>query len=373
MDILIELTYAAVVFFAFRVFKIPVNKWTVTTSVVGGIFVVGTIFLAMAYYHPYASQGRIYFQTTPIIPQVRGKVIEVASAGDTPLKAGDVLFKIDPTPFQASVDQYKALVAAEEATYSQLETEIDNAKAALDKAKAERTLAAVTEKRNKQLVQNGTIAQERYDRIYAKLQEAENDVLGAQAALTKAREGLSTQQATILEAKAKLVNAQFNLDSTVVRAPTNGYVTQLRLQPGMMSTPLPVRPVMTFVNSERPLLVGAFKQNPMQNIRPGDRAEVIFPAIPGRAFSGRVSKVMETIAEGQLQPDGTMLSVTADMPAGRVPVFIKLDKDLSAFNLPLGSAASIAVYSKKAEFLAPIRQILLRMMSWKNIICFEVF
>ncbi len=372
MDILIELTYAAIVFFAFRVFKIPVNKWTVTTSVVGGVFVVGGIFLCMAYYHPYTPQGRIYFQTTPIVSQVRGKVIEVAKDANKPLKAGDVLFKIDPTPFQAKVDDVTALVEEEKASFSRLEKEVDQAKAQLEKAEAEFKLAKVTEERNRQLVKSGGIAEERYDRFLAARKTAEQDVVDAEAGLVKAQDALAAQNSVILEAKAKLDKARFDLDSATVRAPTNGYATQVRLEPGMMAVPLPLRPVLTFVNSESPMRVGAFKQNPLQNIRPGHRAEVIFPAIPGRAFTGTVTKVMEALAEGQLQPSGDMLSVTAPLSEGRVPVFIKLDKDMSEYNLPLGSAASVAVYGKKMEALAVIRQVLLRMMSWKNVICFEV-
>ena len=172
---------------------------------------------------------------------------------------------------------------------------------------------------------------------------------------------------------SQLQKASFDLNSTTVLAPTDGWVTQLRLRPGMMAVPLPLRPVMTFVHSEAPMLVAAFKQNPLQNIRPGFKSEVIFPAIPGRAFKGEVTKVQAALAEGQLQPSGDLLSVSTIIPQGRVQVFINITEDMSAYNLPLGSAASASVYSDKMEPLALIRQILLRMVSWQNIICFEAF
>jgi len=316
MDILIELTYAAIVFAAFRIFKIPVNKWTVTSACLGGVFVVGGIFLTMAYYHPYTPNARIYFRTTPIIPQVRGWVTEVPVKTNTPLKAGDVLFKIDPTPFQAKVDELQAKLAL-----------------AKDRLAESRKLFEAK-------------AGSKYD-----VERYRSEVDGTQG---------------------ELARAQFDLKSTVVKAPTDGFVTQLRLYPGMMAVPFPFQPVMTFVPAQKPLLVAGFKQNPLQNIRVGDKTEVIFPALPGRAFRGKVFKILPAMAEGQLTPEGRLISITEELKEGRVPVLIEMTDDLSQYELPMGSSAAVAVYSKRMDFLAPIRQILLRMMSWKNIVCFEV-
>lgn len=372
MDLLIELTYAAIVFAAFKLFRIPVNKWTVTTAVVGGIFVVGSIFLAMAYFHPYTPQGRIFFQTTPIMPQVRGKVITVPIRESVPLKKGDVLFTIDPTPYQAAFDAAQAKLQSAKDTAAQLRTRVDNAQAQVKESKAALDLTAKTEKRMRQLLQEQSIAQQRYDHALAQLQETQQVHEGAQADLANAEGALTTQDALIQEAQAQVEKARFDLDSTVVRAPTDGYVVQVRLRPGMMAVPLPLRPVMTFVSNEETYLVGAFKQNPLQNIRVGDKAEVIFPAIPGRAFRGHVTQIIAALGEGQLQPSSEMLRFEGELPEGRVPVFIELDDSISEYDLPAGVAARVAVYSDKMDFLAPIRQILLRMMSWKNVVCFEV-
>ncbi|MCB2191121.1 MAG: HlyD family secretion protein [Deltaproteobacteria bacterium] len=316
MDILIELTYAALVFAAFRIFKIPANKWTVTTAVVGGVFVVGGIFLSMAYYHPFTKEARIYFQTTPIMPQVRGKVIKMHAQSNTPLKAGDKLFTIDPTPYQAKVDELKSrLVLAE-----------------------------------RRLAESEKLAKHSAGSMY----------------------DVEKYRREVGSIKAQLDKANFDLQSTVVRAPTDGWVTQVRLRPGMMAVPLPLRPVMTFIHSEEPLLVAGFKQNPLQNIKVGATAEVIFPALPGRVFRGKVTTVLNAMAEGQLQPSGNLITVGEDIPASRVPVFIDITDDMSAYNLPLGSSANVAVYSHTLESLSIVRQVLLRMLSWENIVCFEM-
>ena len=96
MDLLLILTYGALCYAAFKVFKIPVNKWTLPTAVLGGVFMIGFILLFMNYNHPYSRIGRIYFVTTPIVPEVQGRVIEVPVKANTPLKQGEVLFKMIP-------------------------------------------------------------------------------------------------------------------------------------------------------------------------------------------------------------------------------------------------------------------------------------
>ena len=371
MDVLSILTYAALVFAAFRIFRIPVNKWTVTTSVVGGIFLVGAIFITMAYFHPYTPKGRIFFQTTPIIPQVRGIVTEVPVRNNKPLKKGDILFKIDPVPYQSALDHAEAVLDEARQRLTQYENQVGSAQAEADKSKAALDLAAVTEKRMKQLLSEQTIAQQRYDQVYARWQEAGQEYQKDLAALLESKSAIATQKAVIAEEQAKIVKARFDLECTVVRAPDDGHCVQVRLRPGMMAVPLPLKPTMTFVNDNERYLIGMFGQHPLQNLKVGHKAEVIFPALPGRCFTGKVVKIMSALGEGQLQPSANMMQTNEQAGDGRVPVFIELDQDMKKFDLPGGCVAGVAVYSEKIEFLAPIRQILLRMMSWKNIICFE--
>ena len=282
-----------------------------------------------------------------------------------------MLFKIDPTPYQAEFDLAKAALSEAEETLKQLREQVNMADANVKRIAAALDLNVKTENRMRDLVASGSIAQQRYDDAYSRLKQAQEDYSEAQSNFIQARIALSTQSAIIGESQARLDKAKFNLDSTVVRAPTDGYAVQVRLRPGMMAVPLPLKPVLTFVSYEDAYLVGAFKQNPLQNIKVGNAAEVIFPAIPGRAFRGKVTKILDTLGQGQLQPGGELMKLEEELPAGRVPVFIELVDDMSAYELPLGSAARVAIYSEEMEFLAPIRQILLRMMSWKNIVCFE--
>jgi multidrug resistance efflux pump len=105
MEILLILIYVSICIAVFKIFKIPINQWSLATATLGGIIGIALLLLIMNYNHPFTRNARIYFAVTPVLPTVRGRVIEVPVQTNKPLKEGDVLFKIDPRPFQYVVDQ----------------------------------------------------------------------------------------------------------------------------------------------------------------------------------------------------------------------------------------------------------------------------
>ncbi|WP_155487725.1 HlyD family secretion protein, partial [Vibrio harveyi] len=141
MDLLLVLTYAALCIAIFKIFNIPLNKWTVPTAVLGGVVLVGTLILLMNYNHPFTQIGNQVFSTTPVVSGVRGRVIEVPVQPNQPLQKGDVLFRIDPIPFQAEVDKLRAKVKEASQGALGLESGVQEAEAAVIKALAERDKA----------------------------------------------------------------------------------------------------------------------------------------------------------------------------------------------------------------------------------------
>jgi len=111
MELLLILTYTAICVAIFKLFNIPLNKWSVPTAALGGVVLIGALFVVMNYNHPYAAISREYFVTTPIVPVVTGTVIEVPVLPMAKLKQDDILFKIDPIPFQNKVDSLTAQIA----------------------------------------------------------------------------------------------------------------------------------------------------------------------------------------------------------------------------------------------------------------------
>lgn len=141
MDLLLILTYAALCIAIFKIFNIPLNKWTVPTAVLGGVVLVGTLVLLMNYNHPFTQLGNQVFPTTPIVSGVRGRVVEVPVQANQPLKTGDILFKIDPVPFEAEVARLEAKVKEASQGALGLESDLREAEAAVLKAQADRDKA----------------------------------------------------------------------------------------------------------------------------------------------------------------------------------------------------------------------------------------
>ena len=112
MELLLIGTYTAICVVIFKVFRIPLNKWTVPTAFLGGVVMIGALLLVMNYNHLYSEVAREYYATTPIIPEVRGRVVEVPVKPNVPLKKGDVLFRIDPERFEYEVEGPEARLEA---------------------------------------------------------------------------------------------------------------------------------------------------------------------------------------------------------------------------------------------------------------------
>jgi multidrug resistance efflux pump len=169
---------------------------------------------------------------------------------------------------------------------------------------------------------------------------------------------------------SELASAEVELKSTVVRAPSDGYVTHVRVRPGMIATSLPFRPVMTFVPKQEHYVLAAFRQNAMQRLKSGYEAEVMFSAIPGKVFKAEVVQVQPALAEGEMQASGTLMT-TRELKlstTGLAPVLVRVKDDLSGYILPDGVYAEVAIYSDQMHHVAIMRKILLRMKSWQSYI-----
>lgn len=315
MELLLLLTYGALCATVFRVFRLPLNKWTVPTAVLGGIALVAALTLLMNFNHPYSESTREYFITTPVVPLVKGRVIEVPVRNDAPVQAGDVLYRLDPKPFELAVDGLTARLAAAEKDLARIET----------------------------LVSSGSMSARMLDE----------------------------SRALVDELTAKLDDARYDLEQTVVRAPSDGHVTQLTLREGMIAVPINLNPVMTFIHEESRFFVGWYRQNNMLRIRPGDEAEIAFDAIPGEVFTGRVRHFLSAVAQGQLQPTADLKAFDPNAGPGRVAVVIDVtDPDFAPYRqqLPVGLFGQSALYSEHMHHVAVMRRILLRMSSWLNFV-----
>ncbi len=375
MDFLLILTYAGICIAIFKIFKIRVTGISLLTAVLGGVGIIGFLLLAMNYNHPFSKDARFYFNTTPIVPAVSGLVIEAPVREASKVKQGDVLFKIDPTRFQAVVDQKKAALAEAEQGAKQLAAARVTAESKLQAAQADEQRAKEAFERVEGLGgrpggAGAVVSQQEIDTKRGLFMAAKATADAARSELERARlaetsqiEGVNT---TVARLRAELAAAEFDLEQTVVRAPSDGTVEQSFLRKGTMAAAIPLRPVMVFRPDEPAVFAAGFLQNCAQRLTPGDHAEVSFPAVPGRVFKAKVVRVQEAIAQGQIQPTGALIDPEQIKGHGRVLTVFKFEDDLSPYQIVPGTTGVVAVYTKHMPHIALIRKVLLRMGAWKN-------
>jgi len=377
MELLLILIYVSICYVIFKLFRIPVNQWSLATATLGGIVGIALILLVMNYNHPFTKNARIYFAVTPILPSVKGRVVEVPVQPNTPLKEGDVLFRVDPAPYQYVVDQKKAALAEAEQNVLQLKAALDQATAGREKAQAQSDLAQQNYDRQAELFQKNVIARATLDTYTRNLETAKQSLTGAKAEEERARLAYTSNiggvNTTVARLHAELADAQFDLDQTVTRAAGPGFVTQVTLRPGMYAIPTQLRTAMFFVNTDEgdQGLVAAFQQNSLQRVTAGDEAEVAFDAVPGRVFKAKVRQVVDAIAAGQLVTSAALVEPETRTTEGRAVAIIDVTDDMSEYNIPVGSTAQVAIYTEHWHHVSMTRKILLRMRSWQNYVFLE--
>ena len=377
MELLLILTYVAFCYAVFKLFRIPVNQWSLATAALGGIVGIALLLVIMSYNHPFSTNARIYFAVTPVLPGVRGRVVEVPVQTNAPLKEGDVLFTIDPKPYEYIVEQKRASLAEAEQTVRQLKATLDEATAGVEKANAQLRLQQENYNRQAELFQKKVIAQATLDVALRNYEGAKQALAEAQAVEERARLAYTSEvggvNPTVARISAELRDAEYDLAQTTTRALSDGFVTQVALRPGMFVVPAPLRPVMVFVHTDERdrSLAAAFQQNALQRVKAGDEAEIAFEGVPGRVFKGKVREVLDAIAAGQIQPTGALMDFGARTSGGRAVAVIDIEDDISSYQIPLGSVAEVAIYTEHWHHVALLRRILLRMRSWQNYIFLE--
>ena len=285
-----------------------------------GVVLIGAIVFMWLTFAPTTSDGRMFQYVIQIVPNVKGRVIEVPVEPVVNVKKGAVLYRIDPTPYQASVDQIEA---------------------SIKQVEAQKRLAEIEVERETELVGKSAAAQRELDRWTAQLNEATANI-----------ENLSAQ----------LDNAQWQLDETEVRAPHDGYVVNLQVRPGTYVTNIPLAASMTFVSSETRMVVASFSQSADRYIKVGDSAEVVFSNRPGRVHTGVVTHVVEATGSAQLEPSGNVPILTGTPSTGRYAVRISLDDPDTS--IPQGAGGTVAVYTQGGKPFHIITKVVMRMQAW---------
>lgn len=372
MDLLIILTYVALAYGTFKLFKIPVNKWTVPTAALGGVFLVGALILLMNYNHPYTFQAQKAVISIPITPQVTGIVSEVTNKQNTFIKKGEVLFKIEPTRYQARVDRLQADLTTAIHSIQVLQGQLDEAVAHTSGVIAERDRLSKDYQRylKGSRAKVNPFSESDIDTARQNFLAQDALVKSSLAEQAQIKSQLNSvvngEQSQVVSLRAQLTEAKYNLEQTVVRAPSNGYVTQVLIRPGTYAAALPLRPVMVFIPQQKRQLVAQFRQNSLLRLESGDQAEIVFNALPGQVFQGKLTSILPVVPSGAYQAQGTLQSLSMLPGSDGVLAIIELEPNAEVDALPDGIFAQVAVYSAHFTHVAVMRKVLLRMTSWMH-------
>ena len=174
---------------------------------------------------------------------------------------------------------------------------------------------------------------------------------------------MQEREAEVQQLQAQLESARWNLDRTTVRAPADGYVTNLALRKGARVSGQ--SPVMAFIDTSDTIIGAEIPQIDARYIQIGQPVEVTFKTFPGQVYPGKVEAVLQAIASGQAQPGGLAVTPT-EVVAAPFVVRIRLDDQELAKRLPAGSTGMAAIFTEHVNASHVIRQVLLRQTAILN-------
>jgi multidrug resistance efflux pump len=361
-------SYLVILFLLVRLKLVRFNLFWKCSPLIVLLLLMFGLFIPMGWGAPQGT-ALVVRNSVAIVPNVSGQVVEVPVQANAPLKAGDVLFRIDPAPFEYKVKELEAQVVAAKQRAEQLKSEVDAATA---------NVAAITaqvgpaEKRRDdiaRLAQNSTATQFRLqdqqkqvDTLHAQLDAAKAQETTAQLALGSQIDGVNTE---VVRLTAQLDDAQWELDQTTVRAPADGYVTNIGLRKGARVTSLPLAPAMAFIDTSQTVVGVEIAQIDARYVAPGQPVELTFKFAPGAIYTGKVERVLQAIATGQVHASGAALATT-EIQSAPFGVRVKLDDADSADRLPAGSTGDAAIFTDHVQAAHVIRKVLLRQIAITN-------
>lgn len=289
---------------------LPNKLWTWLSVLVWVVLLFVVLFIPMQWGAPSGS-ARIITYTVQIIPNVAGPVLEVPVEANEPVTKGDILFTIDPAPYEATLDAAQAQLNFQELRLAQYE----------------------------KLASTSAGTQFQVDEAAARVEKLAADVEAA----------------------------QWNLDETTVRAPADGYVTYLALRPGQRVVTFPFQPAMTFVDNSRKIVGVQIQQIYERHLKKGQDVEIAFKARPGKIFTGKVSAILRVTHDSQAVISGTVPEAQL-IQAEPFYVRVQLDDPEGAKLLPAGTVGTAAIYTHSAAMTHIIRKVMIRMESFLNYI-----
>lgn len=329
----------------------PVRRWT--------LIILGMCAFLMVWYiisdriTPYTTQARVHAFVIPVAAEIAGTVTEVAVTNNQLVTKGDLLFRIDKTRYALDVETAQAnLTAARQSTGASVAA-VEAAEAQVASAEAALVRARKDAERMQRIQEEdpGAISQRRVDSAVATLGGSRASVAAAKASLEQARQNLGQtgeQNSRILQAQAALDQATVNFDRTDVVAPSDGIVTEVRVDRGNYTQA--GAPLMTFLGTKDVWIQADFSENNLGNIKQGDRVDIVFDALPGKVIKGTIRTTgfgvnVDSAPLGSLPTIENDRAWLRDVQRFSVLVDFELPDAEDRLGIRIGAQASVRVYT----------------------------
>jgi len=284
-----------------------------------------------------------------IASEVSGRVVTVPVSNNQTVKAGDVLFQVDPEPFRIAVSEDDAAIASARLKVEQLKSAYSQAVAAEKAAAEEATFYSTEFERQSKLARTGISAQATLDQAHHNLDKAHMQLVIARQGIASARAALDgnpdlpvDQHPLVMAALAARQKDAYDLKHTTVKAPAAGIVYQAAsFKPGQYVTT--GTPLFTLVETGDTWIDANFKETQLDHMRPGQTATITFDTYPEHTFKATVEAIGAGTGEQfSLLPaqnaTGNWVKVTQ-----RIPVQLKLKPDEAKLALRTGMSATVSL------------------------------
>jgi multidrug resistance efflux pump len=358
--IIILCLYIVALWALFSKFRLVRWGWVSgTVSVLVGAFILA-IFLALLSYLTPSGRVTVTGRVVEVTPNVTGQIVSISVKTNVLVKANDVLFQIDPAPFQYKVSQLQAALAAAKQQTEILKSNYEQATASVAGLTAQvafnaKRLADIqklaADQANTQF--QAQDHQNQYETVLAQFNVAKAAQQSAKLALDSEIGGVNTSVAQI---QAQLDNAAWELSQTTARAPADGYVTLVAATVGDRA--LQLRSVMSFIVEKEITLIGLFSQNGFQTIKNGAPVDMVFDNVPGRIYHARIISIPKGIGQGQVAASGTLVRTSTFGGAKVFPAEISIPDEMSRESLRLGMSGNATAFAGNAGAIGLLASIL---------------
>ncbi|MCX2788995.1 HlyD family secretion protein [Vibrio sp. Sgm 5] len=306
---------------------------------------------------PVTDNARVKGYIVPIKPQVSGNVLDIKVRPNQLVAEGDELAVLDKSDYEIAGQNVGAQTAS-----------IASAQARLTSAIVERQNTEAQANRVLAIAEKGVVSKSDADKARASLATARANVVNAEADLEKAKQQLGAEGEENSQIKAALLaleQAQLNLERTVIRAPTQGGVSNFSLTEGFYASA--GQPIMTFVSTGDIWIEAYFRENSLGNVSIGDEVEIALDFVPGKVIKGKVSSIDWCVDWGQNQQAGKLAQANQQTGWLRqtqmLPIAIEFDRQEVTGMLRVGGQADVIVYSGDNFVFNTLGKLWIRLLS----------